>query len=379
MAENRSSPARSLAASHGLNSPATAGRCTSARPAPRSASPASRNAGLQLAPDQSAAIADPGEKPPRVGLIIELSNRSRPRWPIEACYRRRGHVPSVAGIQARPPSCAGARLSSLPALAPARACWRLAVLPVTTGAGSLSWMSRAACRQADPELFFPIAAVTGPVARQVEAAKAVCGLCAVRADCLSYSLEVMPEGIWGGTTPEERRAARGASLRRARHAASQQVPAPAPRPCRLGGLRRRHGSAWSPMRPAAPPTAPPAAAGVSPRGEDEACATDRGGRTSLPRALALYWTQRLNGADLNKKTPVLHCALYFQGAAAQYLKWYFKYIRGRGPNVQRRSQPMACGGAGDEHRRRHHGGRGLRDLAVRSGVSLRARAGRRVI
>jgi WhiB family redox-sensing transcriptional regulator len=97
------------------------------------------------------------------------------------------------------------------------------VLPVTTGARSLSWMSRAACRQSDPELFFPIAAVTGPVARQVEAAKAVCGRCAVRADCLSYSLEAMPEGIWGGTTPEERRAARGASLRRARQAARQQV------------------------------------------------------------------------------------------------------------------------------------------------------------
>jgi hypothetical protein len=28
------------------------------------------------------------------------------------------------------------------------------------------------------------------------------------------------------------------------------------------------------------------------------------------------WTQRLNGADVNKKTPVLHCALYFQSAAA---------------------------------------------------------------
>ena len=77
-------------------------------------------------------------------------------------------------------------------------------------------MSRGACRQADPELFFPIAAVTGSAARQVEAAKAVCGLCAVRADCLSYSLEAMPEGIWGGTTLEERRVARGASLRRAR-------------------------------------------------------------------------------------------------------------------------------------------------------------------
>jgi WhiB family redox-sensing transcriptional regulator len=97
------------------------------------------------------------------------------------------------------------------------------VLPVTTGVRSLSWMSRGACRQADPELFFPIAAVTGPAARQAEAAKAVCGRCDVRANCLSYAVEAMPEGIWGGTTPEERRAA-GASLRRARHVASQQVP-----------------------------------------------------------------------------------------------------------------------------------------------------------
>jgi len=49
-------------------------------------------------------------------------------------------------------------------------------------------MSRGACRQADPELFFPIGATAGPAARQVEAAKAVCGSCAVRANCLSYAL-----------------------------------------------------------------------------------------------------------------------------------------------------------------------------------------------
>ena len=98
------------------------------------------------------------------------------------------------------------------------------VLPVTSGARSLSWMSRGACRQADPELFFPTAAVTGPAARQAEAAKAVCGRCDVRANCLSHALEAMPEGIWGGTTPEERRAARGAALRRARYAASRPVP-----------------------------------------------------------------------------------------------------------------------------------------------------------
>jgi len=82
------------------------------------------------------------------------------------------------------------------------------VLPVTSGARSLSWMSSGACLQADPELFFPLAAVTSLATRQAEAAKAVCAPCAVRKNCLSYALEAMPEGIWGGTTPDERRAAR---------------------------------------------------------------------------------------------------------------------------------------------------------------------------
>jgi WhiB family redox-sensing transcriptional regulator len=91
---------------------------------------------------------------------------------------------------------------------------RPAVLPVTSGARSLSWVSRGACQQADPELFFPIAAGTRPAARQVEAAKAVCGPCAVRANCLSYALEAMPEGIWGGTTQEERAARRRLTSRR---------------------------------------------------------------------------------------------------------------------------------------------------------------------
>jgi WhiB family redox-sensing transcriptional regulator len=69
-------------------------------------------------------------------------------------------------------------------------------------------MSRGACRLVDPDLFFPVAIGTAPAARQGEAAKAVCGPCAVRANCLSYALEAKPEGIWGGTTPDERRAAR---------------------------------------------------------------------------------------------------------------------------------------------------------------------------
>jgi WhiB family redox-sensing transcriptional regulator len=95
--------------------------------------------------------------------------------------------------------------------------------PITSGARSLSWMSRGACRQADPELFFPIAIVKGPAARQVEAAKVVCAACAVRAKCLSYALEAMPEGIWGGTTLEERRTARRRLFRRQADAQSPET------------------------------------------------------------------------------------------------------------------------------------------------------------
>jgi WhiB family redox-sensing transcriptional regulator len=103
------------------------------------------------------------------------------------------------------------------------------MLSVTPEARSLSWMSRGACQEADPELFFPVATVRDPAARQVEAAKAVCGPCAVRARCLSYALEARPEGIWGGTTQDERRAARRRPFRRqaitrAGQAAGQPVP-----------------------------------------------------------------------------------------------------------------------------------------------------------
>ena len=66
-----------------------------------------------------------------------------------------------------------------------------------------AWMLRGACRGEDPELFFPISA-TGPALAQVSSAKAVCARCPVRANCLSYALITRPDGIWGGTTREER-------------------------------------------------------------------------------------------------------------------------------------------------------------------------------
>lgn len=70
------------------------------------------------------------------------------------------------------------------------------------------WVERAACRNSDPELFFPVS-TTGPAAGQVAEARAVCASCPVRAECLDWALNTgQADGIWGGTTPEERRTMR---------------------------------------------------------------------------------------------------------------------------------------------------------------------------
>jgi WhiB family redox-sensing transcriptional regulator len=68
-----------------------------------------------------------------------------------------------------------------------------------------NWQERAACRDEDPELFFPVSEM-GPGARQVAQAKAVCARCPVRTECLEYSLDIgLDHGIFGGTTDSERR------------------------------------------------------------------------------------------------------------------------------------------------------------------------------
>ena len=111
---------------------------------------------------------------------------------------------------------------------------------VPSGVRALNWMAHGACRQSDPELFFPAPAGAGPVARKVELAKEICAPCAVQAVCLAYAVETMPEGIWGGTTPAERRTARrrpsrgqfsprylhgfGAAATGDQHAAEQAAP-----------------------------------------------------------------------------------------------------------------------------------------------------------
>ena len=67
------------------------------------------------------------------------------------------------------------------------------------------WRLQAACRDTDPDLFFPVG-TTGPALEQIDAAKAVCHACDSQAACLEFALATNQEsGIWGGTSEEERR------------------------------------------------------------------------------------------------------------------------------------------------------------------------------
>ena len=68
-----------------------------------------------------------------------------------------------------------------------------------------AWRASAACRDTDPDLFFPVG-TTGPAIEQIESAKAVCQECEVREPCLEFALTTNQDsGIWGGTSEEERR------------------------------------------------------------------------------------------------------------------------------------------------------------------------------
>jgi WhiB family redox-sensing transcriptional regulator len=70
------------------------------------------------------------------------------------------------------------------------------------------WRDLAACRDEDPELFFPIG-TAGPARDQIKRARAVCRRCPVVDECLLWALTAgQAEGIWGGLTAEERRAFR---------------------------------------------------------------------------------------------------------------------------------------------------------------------------
>ncbi|MFC0037495.1 MULTISPECIES: WhiB family transcriptional regulator [Actinomadura] len=77
----------------------------------------------------------------------------------------------------------------------------------------MDWRHRAACRDVDPELFFPIGN-TGPALLQIEEAKQVCRRCDVTDACLRWALESGQDaGVWGGMGEDERRAVKRRAAR----------------------------------------------------------------------------------------------------------------------------------------------------------------------
>ncbi|MGH8867545.1 MAG: WhiB family transcriptional regulator [Actinomycetes bacterium] len=70
----------------------------------------------------------------------------------------------------------------------------------------MDWRHRAACRDEDPELFFPIGN-TGPALLQIDEAKTVCQRCTETSSCLQWALDTGQDaGVWGGLSEDERRA-----------------------------------------------------------------------------------------------------------------------------------------------------------------------------
>ena len=95
----------------------------------------------------------------------------------------------------------------------------------------MDWRHRAACRDEDPELFFPVGN-SGPALLQIAEAKTVCRRCPVVSGCLSWALESGQDaGVWGGMSEDERRGLKRRNARtRARSTSAKQETSKKPMP-----------------------------------------------------------------------------------------------------------------------------------------------------
>lgn len=94
---------------------------------------------------------------------------------------------------------------------------RVVQIPTRESVEPRVWRNNAACRDTDPDLFFPVGQ-TGPAIAHIESAKQVCTTCAVKIECLEYSLMTNQDaGIWGGLTEDDRR-----QIRRERRRANRK-------------------------------------------------------------------------------------------------------------------------------------------------------------
>ena len=84
----------------------------------------------------------------------------------------------------------------------------------------IDWRDLAACRDSEPNLFFPVG-TTGTALELIDEAKVICTECSVREECLMYALETNQEaGVWGGYAEDERRRLRKRWLAERRKRAS---------------------------------------------------------------------------------------------------------------------------------------------------------------
>ena len=72
-------------------------------------------------------------------------------------------------------------------------------LPSPAGGLVLPLLPGALCKDQDPLLWFP------RPGGSMDRAKAVCGACPARVECLDWAVETNERaGVWGGATPDER-------------------------------------------------------------------------------------------------------------------------------------------------------------------------------
>ena len=71
--------------------------------------------------------------------------------------------------------------------------------------------TKAACSKVSTELFFP----TGThIEGAVKQAKKICSGCPIAVECLTWAIANEDFGIWGGTTPSERKELRRSPARK---------------------------------------------------------------------------------------------------------------------------------------------------------------------
>ncbi|GAA1866502.1 hypothetical protein GCM10009772_47390 [Pseudonocardia alni subsp. carboxydivorans] len=106
----------------------------------------------------------------------------------------------------------------------------LTVDPGPVRGEELDWRARAACRDVEPDLFFPTPTNGAALVAAERRALSVCRVCPVLEACRTWAIAEQPHGIAGGLTEDERRRARRATtLRAGRAERPAVVPGPSAR------------------------------------------------------------------------------------------------------------------------------------------------------